>query len=156
MDGQKHEEWTIFFLCCPLSHSLSNAYHTGCHEMVSSSIGHGGTSSFSQIKHIKPTVELVVELPVQLLVLCVWFVKMNSYHHVLLYTTVSGTEDMTLQLPHLCQLGCDIAVRHYTEERTSWSRSFRLEIVLGLSNLLHKSVSRQFQLLHLQPTTATH
>ena len=74
-----------FFLYCPLSHSLSNAYHTGCHERVSSSVGHGGTSSFSQIIHIKPTAELAVQLPVQLLVLCVWFVKMSSYHHVLHY-----------------------------------------------------------------------
>ena len=74
-----------FFLYCPLSHSPSNAYHTGYHERVSSSIGHGGTSSFSEIIHIKPTVELAVELPVQLLVLCVWFVKMSSYHHVLYY-----------------------------------------------------------------------
>ena len=85
MDGQKHEDCTIFFLYCPLSHSPSNAYHTGCHERVSSSIGHGCMSSFSEIIHIKPTVELAVELPVQLLVLCVWFVKMSSYHHVLYY-----------------------------------------------------------------------
>lgn len=70
-----------FFLYSPLSHSPSNAYHTGCHERVSSSIGHGCMSSFSEIIHIKPT----VELPVQLLVLCVWFVKMSSYHHVLYY-----------------------------------------------------------------------
>ena len=107
MDGQKHEECSIFFLYCPLSHSHSNAYHTGCHERVSSSIGHGCMSSFSEIIHIKPTVELAVELPVQLLVLCVS------------YTTLSGNEDMALPPPHLYQLSCYIAVRHYTEERTS-------------------------------------
>ena len=72
------------------------------------------------------------------------------------YTTVSGNEDMALPPPHLCQLSCYIAVRHYTEERTSWSRSFRLEIVLGLTNLLYKSISSQSPLLQLQPTTATH
>ena len=74
-----------FFLYCPLSHSLSNAYHTGCHERVSSSIGHRSSSSFSQIIHIKLTVELAVYLTVQLLVLCVRFVKMSSYHHILYY-----------------------------------------------------------------------
>ena len=147
-----------FFRYCPLSHSLSNAYHTGCHDRVSSSIGHGGRSSFSQIIHIQPTVklavELVVELPVQLLVYV--YDSWKWVRTTMSYTTVSENEDVTLQLPHLCQLGCDIAVRHYTEERTSWSRSFRLEIVLVLSNLFHKSISSQYQLLQLQPTTATH
>ena len=83
-----------FFLYCPLSHSLSNAYNTDCHERVSS-IGHGGTNSFSQIIHIKPTAELAVQLPVRPLVLCVWFVKMSSYHHVLYYCQWERGGDIT-------------------------------------------------------------
>lgn len=143
-----------FFSYCPLSHSLSNAYHTGCYEKVSSSIGHGGTSSFSQVIHIKPTVELavelVVELPVQLLVFCVWFVKMSLYHHVLYYCQWEWGRDITTSTSMPVKLWH--SSRHYTEERTSWSRSFRLEIVLSLSNLFHKSISSQSQLFQLQPT----
>lgn len=85
MDGQKHEECTIFLSIVHFPPSLSNAHHIGCHERV------------------------------------------------------SGNEDVTLQLLHLCQLCCDIAVRRCIEERTS-PRSFSLEIVPSSSNLLQKSI----------------